>query len=63
MIIMKKKINANVSIVWDTLYLNIRKEEIEKLDYNFQGKTCIKIHPKFVETFPAKTRPDLLDWW
>lgn len=57
-----KKINWVTNRIWETIYINLRKEEIRKLDFNHQGATTIKITKQgYIFNFPSKPRPDLLD--
>ena len=53
------KLNANVNINnWST-YINISKKELEKLVFNIQGKTCLKITKQgFVFNFKPKVYLD-----
>ena len=58
---MQKKLNGVTSRYWDTVYLNIRKETIDKLEYNFQWSVTIKILNNWAMfSFPSKPREDLL---
>lgn len=57
-----EKLNWLVNDYNWTIYINLRKEEIEKLDFNFQWSTTIKITRQgYIFNFPSKHRPDLLD--
>ncbi len=56
---MKKLITKN-NLYWETLYINISKDQLKRLEFNHCWFTVLKINKAGVFTFPAKYK-DLLD--
>lgn len=57
-----QKLNGLVNRHWETVYLNLRKEEVAKLNWNIHWKTCIKLTQQwYIFTFAPDLKPDLLD--
>lgn len=57
-----KKIAAQVNRNWEEIFINIRKETIDKLEFNYQGSTTFKLCSSWaLFNFPSRARKDLLD--
>jgi len=56
------KINWVVNRHEQTVYLNLRKEVVDKLIYNIHGKTCLKLTSQwYIFNFAPDLKWDLLD--
>lgn len=57
------KLNWVVNRHDQTIYLNLRKEQVEKLQYNIHWQTCIKLTQQwYIFNFSPDLKIDLLDW-
>ena len=62
-----KRIFAEINKKWWNIFINLTKEEINNLEFNEKGETCLKLTPKivwwyFLNNFCTKKEINLDDW-